>query len=110
MTTDHRPQDVEDACAALLADGRRVTFDAVAAHTGIGRATLYRRPDLRAIIEDHRSRGRHAPGLTGISTDLNHLRTALEELATKVRRHEEELRKLRRTSPATSTTPRRSRD
>jgi AcrR family transcriptional regulator len=94
MTTDHRHQRVEDACAALLADRHRVTFDAVAAHTGIGRATLYRHPDLRAVIEDHRSCGRHTPGLT---TDLTHLRTALEELATKVRRHEEELRRLRRT-------------
>ena len=41
---------VEKACARLAADGTPITADAVAALAGIGRATLYRRPELRALI------------------------------------------------------------
>ena len=96
MSTDDRRQRVEDACAALLAAGQPVTFDDVAARAGIGRATLYRNPDLRAIIEEHRARGREAHTLTGLRTEIAHLRTALEALAAKVRRHEEQLRRLHR--------------
>jgi len=59
MTADRR-QHVEDACAAIILDGLPVTFDEVAARTGLGRATLYRNPDLRAVVEEHRARGREA--------------------------------------------------
>ena len=52
--TDELAIRVERACRALLTTGDAITFDAVAAHAGIGRATLYRRPELRAIIEQHR--------------------------------------------------------
>ena len=96
MTPDPRVRQVEDACADLLRSNTPITFDAVAAHTGLGRATLYRNTELRAVIEDHRTRGREANTLTGLVTEIAHLRTALEELAAKVRRHEEELRRLRR--------------
>ena len=44
----------------LAAAGQPVTFRAVAARAGIGRATLYRRPDLRAVVEEHRTRGQDA--------------------------------------------------
>jgi nicotinamidase-related amidase len=97
--TDEPAIRVERACRDLLTTGAAITFDAVAAHTGIGRATLYRRPDLRAIVEEHRSRGREAHTLSGLSTEIAHLRTALDAIATTVRRHEEELRRLRRTTP-----------
>ena len=60
MSTHDRRQRVEDACADLLLAGQPVTFDDVAARTGLGRATLYRNPDLRAVIEEHRTRGREA--------------------------------------------------
>ncbi len=63
MTPDQRQQRVEDACADLLRTRTPITFDAIAAHTGLGRATLYRNPELRAVIEDHRSRGRGATPL-----------------------------------------------
>jgi hypothetical protein len=43
--TDAPAVRVERACRALLTTGDAITFDAVAAHTGIGRATLYRRPN-----------------------------------------------------------------
>ena len=44
----------EQACTDLAASGQPVTFTAVAARAGIGRATLYRDPALRAIIDEHR--------------------------------------------------------
>jgi Family of unknown function (DUF6262) len=87
---------VEHACRHLLTAGEDVTFDAVAAHTGIGRATLYRRPELRAIVDEYRRHGRDALTLTGLQVQIDQLRLALEAVAAKARRHEEELRKLRR--------------
>jgi len=93
--SDDRRQRVEDACAALLAAGQPITFDKVATQAGLGRATLYRNPDLRAVVEEHRTRGREAHTLTGLATEIEHLRIALDALATKVRRHEEQLRRLR---------------
>jgi hypothetical protein len=96
MTPDQRRQRVEDACADLLLAGQPVTFDAVAGRTGLGRATLYRNPDLRTVIEEHRARGRDAHTLTGLITEIHHLRLALDAIAATVRRHEEELRRLRR--------------
>ena len=97
MTPEQRRQHVEDACAAIILAGQPVTFDEVAARTGLGRATLYRNPDLRAIVEEHRARGREAHTLTGLSTEIAHLRIALDAIAATVRRHEEELRRLRKT-------------
>jgi AcrR family transcriptional regulator len=94
-----RRQRVEDACAELILAGQPVTFDDVAARTGLGRATLYRNPDLRAVVEEHRRRGREAHTRSGLATEITHLRIALDALAAKVRRHEEELRRLRRNQP-----------
>jgi AcrR family transcriptional regulator len=94
--TDQRRQRVEDACTALLAEGHPVTFDNVATRAGLGRATLYRNPDLRALVEEHRTRGREAHSLTGLAIEIEHLRIALNALATKVRQHDEQLRRLRR--------------
>ena len=96
MTPKHRRQHVEDACAAIILAGQQVTFDEVAARTGLGRATLYRNPDLRRIIEEHRARGREAHTLSGLTAEIAHLRIAVDALATTVRRHEEELRRLRK--------------
>jgi AcrR family transcriptional regulator len=96
MSSEQRRQDVEDACAALLAAGQPVTFDDVAARARLGRATLYRNPELRAIVEEHRTRGREAHTLSGLATEIAHLRTALTAVAGNVRRHEAELRRLRR--------------
>ena len=94
MSTDDRRQRVEDVCAALLTAGQPITFDEVATRTGLGRATLYRNRDLRAVIEEHRARGREAHTLTGLATEIEHLRIALDTLAAKVRQHEEQLRRL----------------
>ncbi|HEY5842691.1 MAG TPA: DUF6262 family protein [Mycobacterium sp.] len=97
MTPQQRRQQVEDACAAIILAGQHVSFDDVAARTGLGRATLYRNSDLRRIIEEHRTRGKEAHTLSGLTTEIAHLRIALDAIATTVRRHEEELRRLRKT-------------
>ena len=96
MTAD-LAQRVEDACRELLATGEPITFEAVAEHAAIGRATLYRRPELRALVTEHRQRERDALTLTGLAVQIDQLRTALEAVAANVRRHEEQLRKLTRT-------------
>jgi hypothetical protein len=97
MTPELRRQHIEDACAAIILAGKPVTFDEVAARTNLGRATLYRNPDLRRIIEEHRAHGKEAHTLSGLTNEIAHLRTALDAIATTVRRHEEELRRLRKT-------------
>jgi len=90
------PHRVEQACAELLASGAELTFAAVAARAGVGRATLYRRPELRALVEEHRLRGREALTLTGLAVEIDQLRTSLQAPAAKIRRHEETLRRLER--------------
>jgi hypothetical protein len=85
---------VERACAQLTAEGTPITAEAVAALAGIGRATLYRRPELRALIEEHRQQTREALTLTGLAVQIDQLRSSLEAVAGNVRRHEEQLRRL----------------
>jgi Family of unknown function (DUF6262) len=85
---------VERACAKLHHDGQRVTFTAVAAATGLGRTTLYRNPSLRAVVDQHRHRAATSGTLTGLTDEIATLRTAVETIATRVRHHEEQLRRL----------------
>jgi AcrR family transcriptional regulator len=87
---------VETACAELAAAGQPVTFGQVAARAGISRTTLYRRPDLRALVDEHRARGCDATTLTGLTVQIDQLRHSLEAVAANVRRHEEQLRRLER--------------
>lgn len=87
---------VESACTQLVEGGEAVTFAAVATHAGVAKATLYRRPELRAIVEERRHGDREAHSFSGIVVELDLLRRGLEAVAAKVRRHEEELRTLRR--------------
>jgi len=89
-------QRVEQACRDLGTTGEQVTFPAVAQRSGIGRATLYRRPELRALIEEHRQHARDALTLTGLAVQIDQLRDALEAVAVNARRHEEQLRHLNR--------------
>jgi hypothetical protein len=95
---------VRTACEQLLAAGRDVTFAAVAEHSGISRATCYRDRQLRAVIDTYRSRHGDMLTLTGLADRLDNLTQALEAVAAKVRRQEEELRTLKRRAA----TPRRS--
>ena len=94
MTDHDRLARVEAACIKLAQDGHPITFDAVADCAEIGRATLYRRQELRAVVEEHRVRDREANTLSGLARDIDDLRTALDAVAGKVRRHEETLRGL----------------
>ncbi len=87
---------VEAACAELAAAGRPVTFREVAARAQISRTSLYRRPDLRAVVEEHRTRGQDASTLTGLAVQIDQLRRSLEAVAARVRRHEETIRRLER--------------
>ena len=76
---------VEKVCAELIRSGEPVTFTAVAERADIGPATLYRNPQLRAIVDEHRTRQTDARTLTGLSTEVAHLRTAVEALAEGVK-------------------------
>ncbi len=67
MTTTNTLIRVERACAQLHHDGQQITFTAVAATSGT---------------------------LTGLTDEIATLRTALETITTRVRRHEEQLRRL----------------
>ncbi|PXY16521.1 DUF6262 family protein [Prauserella muralis] len=94
MTTTSTLNRVERACAELHCDGQPVTFTAVAARAGLGRTTLYRNPTLRAVIDEHRHRTATSGTLTGLTDEIATLRAALDALATRVRRHEEQLRRI----------------
>ncbi|WP_190814679.1 DUF6262 family protein [Saccharopolyspora pogona] len=94
MTTTNTLNRVERACTQLHHDGHAVTFTAVATRTGLGRTTLYRNPTLRAVIEEHRHRSTTSGTLTGLTDEIATLRTAVDALATRVRHHEEQLRRL----------------
>src|ERR1019366_1081420 len=85
----------EQACTQLAASGQPVTFTAVATRAGIGRATLYRDPGLRAVIEEHRHRAASASTLTGLAA-------AIAAVAARVRHHEEQLRRLSRNQARTT--------
>jgi len=102
MRTDDLVATIDAALETLAADDQAVTFTAVAARAGVARATLYRNPTLRALIDQRRRDQIDTRSLTGLHTEIAHLRTALEALAERVRDHEERLRHLehRRTTRA----------
>lgn len=83
---------VEAACAELTAAGQPVTFRDVAARAQISRITLYRRAELRAVIEEHR--GRDATTVSVLTVPIDQLRRSLGAVAAKV--HEETLRRIDR--------------
>jgi Family of unknown function (DUF6262) len=94
MTSANTLNHIERACAQLHHDGQKVTFTAVAAATGIGRTTLYRNPELRAVVDQHRHRAATSGTLNGLTDEIATLRTAVEAIADRVRKHEEQLRRL----------------
>jgi hypothetical protein len=96
MTTTNRHQQIEQALTDLHHAGARVSIAAIATHTGIARATLYRHPELIALINEHRAHTGTDLTLTGLHTDIVHLRNGIEALAERVRHHEERLRYLER--------------
>ena len=92
MTTNL--QTVETACAHLATTGQAITFTAVADHAGISRTTLYRNPQLRAIVDEHRHNTHDRHTITGLAAEIAHLRGGLEALAERIRNQEERLRHL----------------
>ena len=74
---------------------------------GISRATCYRRRDLRAIIDGYRSRHGELLTLTGLADRVDNLTQALDAVAAKVRRQEEEIRALKRRETTPTTRPTR---
>jgi hypothetical protein len=99
--TGTQAQQVRAACEQLLADGRDVTFTAVAQTSGIARATCYRNRELRSVIDTYRSRHGELLTLTALADRIDNLTQTLDALAEKVRRQEEEIRSLKNaTQPA----------
>jgi Family of unknown function (DUF6262) len=94
MTSANILNRVERACAQLRQDSQPVTFTAVATATGVGRTTLYRNPDLRAVVDQHRHQADTSGTLTGLTDEIATLRIAVEAIADRVRKHEEQLRRL----------------
>jgi hypothetical protein len=92
----HELTRVEAACAELAATGQPITFSEVAARAQVSRTTLYRRTDLRAVVDEHRAHGQDATLLSSLAVQLSQLHHSLEAIAAKVRRHEETLRRLDR--------------
>jgi hypothetical protein len=87
---------VEQACTALTSNQQPVTFTAVAKAANISRATLYRNPVLRALVEQHRQTSAPTTTLDRLNEDVATLRIAVEELAQRVRHHDEQIRRLNR--------------
>lgn len=81
--------------------GEPITFTAVAKRAQVARATLYRDTQLRAAGDEHRTRQTEARTSTGLASEVAHLRIVVEELAGRVTRNEEPLRRLRRDPPPT---------
>ena len=100
---------IRATCEQLLAAGRDVTFTAVAQASGISRATCYRDRDLRAVIDTYRARHGELLTLTSLADRVDQLTASLEAVAAKVRRHEEELRALKR-AEVSGRTPRPTAD
>ena len=96
---------VRAACETLTGAGADITFTAVAHASGISRATCYRRRDLRAIIDGYRSRHGELLTLTGLADRVDNLTQALDAVAAKVRRQEEEIRALKRRETPPTTRP-----
>ncbi len=90
------PAAVRDACAQIASTGKAVTFTAVAEQTGISRTTLYRRRDLRELVEKHREPADGQLSLGQMAAEIDQLRHALEATAASIRRHEEQIRSLNR--------------
>jgi len=74
---------VEAACRDLAAAGHPITFTTIAERTGISRTTLYRNHQLRAVIEEHRHHSHDPRTLTGLTTEIAHLRTAVQASPTE---------------------------
>jgi Family of unknown function (DUF6262) len=90
------PSRVGQACVELADNHQPVTFTAVSDAAHVSRATLYRNPTLRAVVEHHRRSSTPTSPLDRFRENIATLRIAIEELAQRVRRHDEQIRRLNR--------------
>jgi hypothetical protein len=97
------PSRVEQACVDLADNHQPVTFTAVADAAHVSRATLYRNPALRALVEHHRRSSTPTSPLDRLHEDVATLRIAIEELGDRIRRHDEQIRRLNRLTTKPST-------
>lgn len=102
---DRVRREVEAACQELADDGEAVSFTAVSERARIGRATLYRNPELRALVQAYRDQTAQRGTLNGIQADLSYLRSELERLSATVGRHDRQLRSLRSSTKRGSRKP-----
>ena len=72
---------------------RKASQTAIAAATGLSRSTIYRSTELRSIVEHHKH---PETPMASLTDELATLRTAVNSLAEQVRRHDEQLRRMRR--------------
>jgi len=96
MTNSDPVSMVEAALGRLVAEGKRVSFSAVAQEAGVARTTLYRNEALKALVDEHRLHQVDTQTLTGLHAEISHLRASVEAVAAKVRNQEERLRRLER--------------
>ncbi len=89
---------VERACSALRQDSKPITFVSIALLAGVSRTSLYRDPSLRAVVDEHGAAQVDPRTLSGLAREVDHLRTAVEVLADRVRHHEEQLCQLEKVS------------
>jgi len=97
------PSRVKQACIDLADNHQPVTFTAVADAAHVSRATLYRNPTLRALVEHHRYASTSTSPLDRLDEDVATLRIAIKELADQIRRHDEQIRRLNRLTTKPST-------
>jgi Family of unknown function (DUF6262) len=90
---------IETICRELAANGTPITFTTIADRARLSRTTLYRDPQLRAVIEEHKHRSHDPRTLASLTTEIGHLRTAVSALADRVRHQEERLRRLETSGP-----------
>ena len=93
MTARDKINLVERACTDLAREGQPITVVAIAAATGLSRSTIYRSTELRTIVEHHKH---PETPMASLTDELATLRTAVNCLAEQVRRHDEQLRRMRR--------------
>lgn len=75
---------VQHAIDELLAEGTRVSFYSVAQRAQVARSTLYRRPDLKTLVEAARLQPENA-GTVSTCTRIDQLEAEIAQLKEEVR-------------------------
>lgn len=88
------------ALSSLVKNGKPINFIAVARAAGVSTDFLYRHPELRSLIERHRTKGGGAAGTVPEQTAASSTSSAVRALSTRLaqeqRAHRDEAAKLRK--------------